>query len=69
MAHAGYDPQAFVRFLTTLDQKQPSGSGGFSATHPSAKDRLGKVTAQAGKLGTRAIPAIRTTRFKTALGA
>lgn len=69
MNRAGYDPQAFVRFLQTLEQKQPTGSGGFSATHPSAKDRLGKVTAQASKLGTRAIPAIRITRFKAALGA
>ena len=66
LAHAGYAPQAAVRLLQTLDKKQPTKSSGFSATHPSARDRITKVSAQAGKLGTRAIPPIRVTRFQAA---
>lgn len=69
MAHAGYDPQAFVRYLKTLDARQSTGSGGFSATHPKASDRIKKVEAQAKTLGSKKIPAIRVERFKAALSA
>jgi len=68
MAHAGYDPQAYVRFLKTLDARQATGGGGFSATHPKASDRIKKVEAQAKTLGARKIPAIRVERFKAAVG-
>jgi beta-barrel assembly-enhancing protease len=68
LAHAGYDPQAGVRFLQTLEREQPSGSGGFSATHPSARDRLAKLGPAASKLESRAIPTIRVARFEAALG-
>ncbi len=67
MAHAGYDPQAFVRYLKTLDAKQHTGSGGFSATHPKASERIQKVEGQAKTLGTRKIPEIRVARFRAAV--
>lgn len=67
LAHAGYDPGAFVRYLRTLDKIQPSGSGGFSATHPSAKDRLAKLEPAAAKLPARTIPKARSQRFAAAL--
>ena len=69
MAHAGYDPQAFVRFLQALDRKQGTGGGGFSATHPKASDRIAKLSGQAKTLGTRKIPQVRVDRFKAALTA
>ncbi len=69
MAHAGYDPQAFVRYLKTLDARQATGSGGFSATHPKASDRVNKVESQAKTLGTKKIPKIRVERFKAAVAA
>lgn len=69
MAHAGYDPQAFVRYLKTLDATQSTGSGGFSATHPKAGDRIKKVEGQAKTLGSKKIPAIRVERFKSSVSA
>jgi predicted Zn-dependent protease len=67
MAHAGYDPQAFVRYLKTLDARQHTGSGGFSATHPKAGDRIKKVEAQAKTLGSKKIPKVRVERFQAAV--
>jgi len=66
MVHAGYDPQAFVRYLDTLEHEQGGGSGGFSATHPKASERIAKLKPQADVLGARAVPAIRVTRFERA---
>lgn len=66
MAHAGYDPQAFVRYLETLEREQGGGGGGFSATHPRASDRVGKLRAQADGLGAREVPAVRVKRFEKA---
>ncbi len=69
LAHAGYDPQALVRYLKVLDARQATGSGGFSATHPKASDRIKKVDGQAKTLGTKKVPAIRVARFKAGVGA
>jgi predicted Zn-dependent protease len=63
LAHAGYDPGAHVRFLRTLAARQPTGSGGFSATHPSAKDRLARLEPAAARLPARTIPPARVERF------
>ncbi len=68
MAHAGYDPQAYVRYLKTLDARQATGGGGFSSTHPKAADRIRKVDSQAKGLGSRKVPAVRVARFEQALG-
>ncbi|MBK9035380.1 MAG: M48 family metalloprotease [Myxococcales bacterium] len=67
MAHAGYDPQALVRYLKTLAATHGGGDGGFQATHPKPADRIAKVSAQASTLGTRAIPPIRIERFEAAV--
>lgn len=69
LAHAGYDPQALVRYLGTLEAEQGGGDGGWSATHPKARDRIAKLTAQAKTLGTRSVAEARTRRFKLAMKA
>jgi len=67
LADAGYDPQAFLRLLETLEKKQGGGKGGFSATHPSAKDRIAKLETEAAKLEKRKVPKVRVERFKNAV--
>ena len=67
LAHAGYDPLAFTRFLTTLQSKQTTASGGFSSTHPKAQDRIAKLTSQIAKLPAAPTAGARTTRFATAI--
>ncbi len=68
MADAGYDPQAFIRFLEGLEKKMGGGgSGGFKSTHPSPKDRIGKLKAEAAKLTPVKAPKIRTERFEAAV--
>lgn len=66
MVHAGYDPGAFVRYLQTLSATQSTGSGGFSATHPKASDRVKKLKKMVAKVRRRRAPAIRTHRFVAA---
>jgi beta-barrel assembly-enhancing protease len=68
LADAGYDPQAFIRLLEQLEKKTGhSGGGGFSSTHPSAKDRIAKLKAEAEKLGSKKAPKIRKERFEAAV--
>lgn len=67
LADAGYDPQAFIRLLATLEKKTGGGGGGFSSTHPSAKERMAKLKAEADKLGSKKAPAIRKDRFVAAV--
>jgi beta-barrel assembly-enhancing protease len=69
MAHAGYDPQALVRYLKILAAESGGGDGGFQATHPKPADRIAKVAAQSDALGARAIPEIRIERFEDATAA
>lgn len=66
MAHAGYDPQALVSYLGTLSKTQHTGSGGFSATHPKASDRIAKLKGELGKYRKVSVPAIRVERFQAA---
>jgi predicted Zn-dependent protease len=63
MAHAGYDPQALVRYLKTLDAEQGGGGGGFQATHPRASDRIAKIQSKAQGMGKVEIPKVRFARF------
>lgn len=68
LAEAGYDPQAFIRLLETLDKQQGSPKGGgFSATHPSAKDRIAQLSVAAAKLATKKVPKVRKERFAKAI--
>ncbi|MBP8809678.1 MAG: M48 family metalloprotease [Kofleriaceae bacterium] len=67
LAHAGYDPQALVRYLGTLEEHHGGGGGGWSATHPKPSDRIAKVSAQAQTLGARAVPKVRIKRFEVAI--
>ncbi len=68
MVDAGYDPNAFVSLLRSLEKKQGGGkSGGFSSTHPSPSDRIAKLEAEVRKYKVAKAPAVRTERFKAAL--
>ncbi len=67
MAHAGYDPQALVRYLKTLDAEQGGGGGGFQATHPRASDRIAKIQSKAQGMGKVEIPKVRFARFAAAV--
>ncbi|MBK7192858.1 MAG: M48 family metalloprotease [Myxococcales bacterium] len=69
MVHAGYDPQALVRYLKTLDAEQGGGGGGFQATHPKASDRISKIQGKAQELGKVEIPKVRFARFQAAVEA
>lgn len=67
MIAAGYDPAAFVSYLKKLDAHQATGSGGFSATHPKAADRIAKLETKVAKAPKVTVPAVRTKRFKAAI--
>ncbi|MBU0742687.1 M48 family metallopeptidase [bacterium] len=64
----GYDPHALVGMLEEMDRRWDPKGHGFERTHPSPKDRLGKVrgTVPAGAAG--AAPAKRAARFADAVG-
>ena len=66
MAHAGYDPGAFVAYLKTLDKKQETGSGGLFTTHPKAGDRIQNLSQKVAELGRRKLSKRRTARFRKA---
>jgi beta-barrel assembly-enhancing protease len=66
MVAAGYDPQAFLRYLKTLDRHQDTGSGGFYATHPRASERLAKLEGHARKHRAVEVPGVRVERFLAA---
>ncbi len=67
MTDAGYDPQAFIRLLETLKEETGGKGGGFSATHPSAADRIAKLQSAVDKLEHHKVPKVRKERFKTAI--
>ncbi len=63
MASAGYDPRAFVGYLSTLDAHQETGAGGFYATHPKASERITRLEALVAKLDAVKVPRVRVDRF------
>lgn len=68
-ATTGYDPSGMAAFLQTMvdDSAGQEGKGWFK-THPSAKDRLGKVTKQISSI--KPVPSeqnVRTGRFQQAM--
>jgi predicted Zn-dependent protease len=67
MAKAGYDPQALIKFLKRLAKHQDTGSGGFSATHPKAGDRIAKLQQELGKYRKVTAPPVRKERFQAAV--
>jgi len=70
LADAGYDPQAFIKLLETLEKKTGGDKkAGFSSTHPSAKDRIAKLKPEAEKLDHKKVPKARKERFEAAVAA
>lgn len=67
MIKAGYDPKAFVTYLGKLEKTQATGSGGLSATHPKAADRIAKLDEKVKLAAAVTIPKARTKRFKAAV--
>lgn len=67
MLKAGYSGSAFVSYLKKLDAHQATGSGGFSATHPKATDRIAKLEKKVAKAPVVTIPKSRVNRFKSAV--
>jgi beta-barrel assembly-enhancing protease len=63
LARADYEPRAFISYLQTLDATQDTGSGGFSATHPSAADRIARLEKQLEDRPRGSVPEARTARF------
>jgi len=68
-AITGYDPNGMAAFLQTMvDDSAGQADKGWFKTHPSAKDRLGKVTKQIK--GIKPLPSeqkVRTGRFQQAM--
>jgi len=67
LAKAGYNPKALIAYLNNLARHQDTGGGGFSATHPKAADRIGRLKQQVGKYKKVNVPAIRKQRFLAAV--
>jgi predicted Zn-dependent protease len=68
-AAAGYDPTGMARYLTALSKVQDTGSGGFTATHPKASDRIEKVNDAVKGMAAVKVPSKRVDRFQTAAAA
>ncbi|MGA9756057.1 MAG: M48 family metalloprotease [Desulfobaccales bacterium] len=49
LPRAGYNPNAMVALLTTLEAKSKGASGGIFKTHPPTSERLAKVKDQVGQ--------------------
>jgi predicted Zn-dependent protease len=69
----GYDPNALVRVLKTMETHLKPGAPDFAKTHPDPKDRITYVTAAIGELSpvpqaTAAQLQTRQARWKAALG-
>lgn len=68
MVDAGYDPNAFISLLESLDKKLGSAhTGGMKSTHPAPKDRIAKLKAEVAKYHAAKASTVRTERFKAAV--
>jgi len=65
--HTGYNPYALTRMLEEMDRRWDPQGHGFERTHPSPKDRLGKVRGQYGS-SAGSPPGNRMDRFEKAVG-
>lgn len=63
MAAAGYNPHAMTEMLEELRVRQPTSSGGFASTHPSASKRLQKVEKKLKSYQQVSVPELRQQRF------
>jgi beta-barrel assembly-enhancing protease len=64
LTRAGYNPNAMVVLLTTMEAKGKGASSGIFKTHPPTSERLAKVKAEVGQCPESKGEAIRTKRFK-----
>jgi predicted Zn-dependent protease len=64
LTKAGYDPNAMVILLTTMEAKGKGASSGIFKTHPPTRERLAKVKASVGQSPKSKGEAARTKRFK-----
>jgi predicted Zn-dependent protease len=65
MVDAGYDPNAFISLLESLDKKLGNAhTGGMKSTHPAPKDRIAKLKAEVAKYHAAKASSVRTERFK-----
>jgi predicted Zn-dependent protease len=68
MVDAGYDPNAFISLLESLDKKLGNAhTGGMKSTHPAPKDRIAKLKAEVAKYHAAKASSVRTERFKAAV--
>ena len=69
LAKAGYDPNAFVSVLKTLERlEKESTQGGWLSTHPKGEDRLDELDDLPRSRSTDLGLAARTRRFSAATG-
>jgi predicted Zn-dependent protease len=68
LRRAGYDPEALVAVLTTMEAKGKGASSGIFKTHPPTSERLAKVKAEVGECPESKGVAIRAKRFKELVG-
>jgi predicted Zn-dependent protease len=68
-ARTGYDANGLLAFLETMvDDTSSESAKGWFATHPSAKDRIGRVSKEISSIKTMpAKNSARTTRFQSAI--
>jgi predicted Zn-dependent protease len=64
LTKAGYDPNAMVILLTTMEAKGKGSTSGIFKTHPPTSERLAKVKAAVGQSPESQGEKIRTERFK-----
>jgi predicted Zn-dependent protease len=68
LRRAGYDPDALVAVLTTMEAKGKGKTSGIFKTHPPTSERLAKVKAEVGECPESQGVAIRAKRFKEVVG-
>lgn len=67
MNSAGYNPYSMTEMLLRLQEKQSKSSGGFTTTHPSAKNRLDRVYKELENYTENSIPKARQNRFNQSI--
>ena len=65
LSSAGYDPRALESVLQAMSKRVSPGSAGFGSTHPSAENRLDKLSASGTPFGKDT--GVRASRFQAAM--
>jgi predicted Zn-dependent protease len=69
LKRAGYDPNALVRMLKTMESRLKPGGPGFGKTHPDPEVRIASIEEALGSAGAPpAAPPARKSRYQAALG-